>query len=249
MTTLKHLLLACFIISGMTLILAAAEAHAADAPPSEPSEETTQEEQSPEDLLLLYMAKNKAYEQVVQPLIKQNILTISYKCTEPQSAQRLTPHVFEPVTFPAKTFEDESYKHPTYGQWQDRIEITACGQSYIFNFLAVAAPYGPPAIFPLVNGESMLDPIYQSQAEQKAAEAINEHDHNLCEGGGQTLVSDTKFLGFIQEDRTLGAEDAEKGWFEEWTIWYCRDVRTARIAVIQRKNLSFEIFARYVRPQ
>lgn len=250
MTSFKHILLACFIFGALTLALAAAEVHAADEGAPDQSEEAQQEEPlPPETLLLKYMAKNKAYEQAIQPLINQNILTISYECTEPQSAQRLDPYIFEAVTFPAKTFEDESYKHPTLGQWQDRIEIMACDKSYVFNFLSVAAPYGPPIIFPLVNGESMLDPIYQTQAERKAAEAIEQHDHAYCEAGGQILVADTKFLGFIQEDRTLGAEDAEKGWFEEWTVWYCRDLRKVRIAVLQRRNLSFEIIARYVNPR
>jgi hypothetical protein len=199
--------------------------------------------------LLLFLADNSAYEARIQSLLRNNLLTISYECRDIESATRLDPYIYEPITFEEPKSQQTSskpiIKKPIYGMWRDSFELKGCGKSYLFNFIGIASATALPTVYPLTNGKTKLDPIYQRQAEERAIEKLDEFEGRLCTRGGRKFVSNTKFINYIQEGRGLGPENRGKGWFEEWTMWYCRDIRKVVIAVIEQENTSFNIMARY----
>lgn len=202
--------------------------------------------QDPKTLLLEYLAIDQTYEQRLQDILRANLVTISYECQDITGAKRLDPFIYEQIKFKkVRTKNDETYHIPAYGMWRDSFELSGCGKSYRFNFLAVASESLVPTIFPLVNGNSIIDPIYLRQAERKSFEEVGRYRAELCDKGGRIFVTDTKFINYIQQGRRLGPENQGKGWFEDWTIWYCRRVENVRVAVIEQINTSFEIMVRF----
>ena len=97
----------------------------------------------------------------------------------------------------------------------------------------------------MVNGDSRIDPIYQRVAETKAYKGVDIEHPQLCETGGLKMVYDTQFIGYIQSDKTLSQENAQRGWFENWTIWQCNELKSVSVAIDQKENQVFNVLVRY----
>ena len=193
--------------------------------------------------LIIYLIENEDYNASLQPLIQQNMKTIKKSCKQIGSPIRQLPKEYEPVSFPAKQANDPP-STPARGQWKDSFKVIACNKTYIFNFFATASTQTLPLILPLVNGQTIIDPIYQLQAEETSEEELQKTFPEHCSQGGHVMVEDTSFLGYIQANNTIGKTNMRKGWFEQWDIWYCRETKRARVAILQDETGSFTIMAK-----
>jgi hypothetical protein len=200
----------------------------------------------PEKVLRIYIAKNEEYNERIQEIIKENIKTISHSCRKVDNIRRIDPEIYgTPPVFPKKHLRVDPPMHPIKGQWKDRFVISGCDREYIFNFLASALEYSPPYMLPLVNGNSRIDPIYQLTAEEKAYRYIEAIEPQICTSGGLKMVYDTAFIGYIQEDKSLSANNANRGWFEKWQVWVCHELKEVTVAVDQQANQVFNVLVRY----
>lgn len=249
MKKLPILIFLCSLISVMTAPISPSYAQEV---PEENTNKTETENTSdlltiPTDQVLrIYMAKNKAYNARMHEILKENVRTISHSCRKISHVSRNDPVIYtENLTFPKKRLKTDIPGHPTFGQWKDGYTVHACDRDYIFNFIASALQHSAPYILPLVNGTSRIDPIYQQEAEYKIYNKIDNINPSLCQNGGLKMVYDTQFVGYIQPDKTIGPENKNLGWFENWTVWQCQELKNARVAVVQKANQVFNILVRY----
>lgn len=194
-----------------------------------------------EEMLLMYVAQNGGYDTLIQDLVDRQMTLIRPKCEKPDRVVRQLPEPYYAIAFPADMKREGAPDHPISGQWKEVLKIQACGKVITMNFLVAAASMGMPMSLPLLNGDSLIDPIYQNNAEEKIATALNLKHPEHCEQGGEMLVQDTRVLGYIQSDRTLGKNDDDRGWFEEWDVWNCREFVKARVAMIVTDLGTFDI--------
>lgn len=131
---------------------------------------------------------------------------------------------------------------PAYGQWIERINITACGRSSLINQLIVAYTGETPMIYPLINGQTRLDPIDQPFAEAAIVERLKKLD-KPCDVMPFTI--DSNIIGYRTEDgRSIKKEDTGYGWFERWHIRACDTYYQANIAILPDPKTRYRYVAR-----
>ncbi len=196
---------------------------------------------TPHEILLMYVSQNSTYDNLIQALVERQLTIIKPHCATADRIVRQLPEPYYAVAFPPNMRKEGAPEHPISGQWREVLKLKACNRVHTFNFLVSAASHGLPLPLPLLNGESIIDPIYQTMAENKVAEALKLKNPEQCAQGGTMLVQDTRLLGYIQADRSLGKDNDDRGWFEEWDVWNCREHAKARVAMIMTDLGSFDI--------
>jgi hypothetical protein len=113
---------------------------------------------------------------------------------------------------------------PTGGKWQDRLKVTHCDQTMIYNFLISAKEDGTPQIATLVPGDSNADPQLQREtlqlAIQTASERAKEIDPTLA-SCPDIWVKYATFEERLPEDSPALDEGAAGGWTEQWDVKVC----------------------------
>lgn len=196
---------------------------------------------APNEVHLMYIAQNAAYDALVQDLVTRQLTTLRPECEKADRIVRQLPKIYEPVEFPKNMPRTQPPKHPIIGQWKEVIKLQACGKIHTFNFLASASKKSQPLILPLINGATNIDPIYQMQAIRKVRKTIEAYHSEHCKQGGKRYIQSTRILGYLQADRTIGKKDEGRGWFEKWNVWHCKGNVEATLALVTNAAGNYDI--------
>lgn len=131
---------------------------------------------------------------------------------------------------------------PAFGQWIERITVQACDKQALINYLAVAYELDLPVLLPLVNGQTLLDPIDQPFAEAAISERLKKMPQP-CDS--QLTVLNTMPVGFRDKTGEMVIQDNQGyGWFEQWQVRACGNVHDAVIVVLPDPRTRFRYIAR-----
>lgn len=131
---------------------------------------------------------------------------------------------------------------PAFGQWIEHVNVQGCGQQALVNYLAVAYEMDLPVLLPIVNGQTLLDPIDQPFAEAAISDRLKKMPQP-CDS--QLFVLDTMPAGFRDKTgKMIVTENEGYGWFEEWAIRACGHVHNAVIVVLPDPRTRFRYIAR-----
>jgi hypothetical protein len=235
----------CFIVPGLS------HAQGLSADVAEETEEyiLRYKSFSPNEIHKIYLAQNTAYDRMINDVVERQLTILRPKCDKIDRVVRQLPEVYEQVAFPEDMDRSKPPVHPITGQWKEIVKLKACGKIHQFNFIVSSASIGKPYILPLLNGRSNIDSIFQVRAAHVMEKRMTEIFPDACRHGGQILVQDTRVIGFIQPDRTLGQENHDRGWFEEWDIWQCREHKKAHVAMVTNELGSFDIRVQPIIPK
>jgi hypothetical protein len=185
-----------------------------------------------------YLLNNDAYN--IRLKSKQDrLFGLTYvDCERIENTKRVTPKIISQVLFPR---EVTKASHPSEGQWVDRVIIEGCGQETQFNFLATAYDIDKvPELYPLVNGQTKIDIIFQRNAVNAVMETLK--DQKICNDKG--FVIGSRLLGYRQVNGGgLAREDQNAGWFEQWVVDACHESHTINLAILPDTTTQYRFVA------
>jgi len=208
------------------------------------------------DLYNNYITKNKNY--TAQLHLKNDRI---YKLSFPDCDEDIEKKRYQPMMLINPQFiipnKDEDTKlsndddddsntannlAPNHGQWVERTLAMACGSSAQINILTTAYNYNEtPTHYPMLNGQTKIDLIFQNIAEEKAKEAVKSQSNCYSD----VFIVDTKFLGYRQSaNNKLTIENNFQGWLEQWKVRACNQIQTVNIAVLPDPNTKHRFLAK-----
>ncbi len=111
----------------------------------------------------------------------------------------------------------------TAGAWKQQFRTKGCGQSLILNTLTEVTALNSIAMFDLVPGTTLADPVLAKTAKADAIQAVPPGPS----GCTQAYVADTNFTGY--GSNTAGQAGVGPPWQEVWTIDQCGQDETATL--------------------
>lgn len=175
-----------------------------------------------------YITKNSQYKTLLK-LNNDKAKKLTFpNCDNPITYKRLKPNILIPTSFAPK---ENKQPHPGYGQWIEKSIITACDNQTVFNNIVIAGNVEKtPTFFPIINGQTKIDQIYQSATLQKITDKLKNHE-TRCHG--KLFVKNTGILGYRNpKTNALSKTDQHGGWFERWIVDACSKSYGINIAIL-----------------
>ncbi len=139
-------------------------------------------------------------------------------CSDAGNFSRVTLWILDQVAFSGDSGP------PTAGKWQDRLSVSHCGKTLVYNFLFSAQADGTPQIATLLPGNSNSDPQLQREtlplAIETAAERAAELDATLADCA-DIWVKYARFGDAIKKGDPEVSDGASGGWTEIWDVDVC----------------------------
>lgn len=195
-----------------------------------------------------YITTNAQYkEQIKSNSTKIAKLTFT-ECQNDIDYARLKPTILIEPVFSKRDEKKEDTDtnnplHPSYGQWIERSIVTACNNKIIINHLVIAGhEKNSPTFFPMVNGRTKIDQIYQSRVLDMITEKLRQNDKK-CHG--KIFTMDTNVMGYRNPaTNALSETDHNSGWFERWVIKACDQSYNINIAVLPDPRTTYRFIVR-----
>lgn len=195
-----------------------------------------------------YLIHNKAYTSAVNKKFN-TIFTHTYPdCKKTPKIIRLKPEIISPAHFSQNNKEKElselSKANPEYGQWVEKAKLNGCGKQTNINLLSVAHfPEQSPLLYPLLNGQTKIPPIYQARAEEIVFNTIQ--DSNNCPTS--SIVTNTHFLGYrSKENKSIAKDNQNLGWFERWSVEACDSETLVNLVVLPDPRTQYRYIAKII---
>ena len=197
-----------------------------------------------------YITQNKFYMSQIA-LKADRVFALTYPtCDKPIQTTRLTPIVIIPRVFEKPKYEVDEKKiyefstiNPSHGQWVERALLNACGKVAQINLLVTAYDLNKiPEIYPLMNGQTKVEIIDQSKAEEIVKAEVKAG--TKCQNN--SFVVDTKFMGFRdpESNSVLSKTDKNVGWVEQWTVNACDSDHIVNFAVLPDPRTRYRYVAK-----
>lgn len=188
--------------------------------------------------LLEFAANNEAFDAQVLTQAKTHFRQLVPACNSIEQAVRQLPVTFGDVTFQGGAAPNAA---PVTGIWKEIVKMRACGRLFTINQLAVAQSTGDPLLLALVAGDTRLDPNRQRQAERIARTEALKTDTACAES---PRIPNTRLIGYKQADNTIGPQETNLGWYEEWHFTVCAQQPVVQLAIMPSANGLLSITAR-----
>lgn len=209
-----------------------------------------QQKENSDRLFQNYITQNQFY--VSQITLKsERVFQLTYpECASDIKVTRLKPTVLIPRIFDKeKTKQDApsqyeySNIHPSHGQWIERSILNACGKFAQINLLVTAYALDQiPDIYPLINGQTKIDIIAQSKAENIVRQEIK--SATKCQSS--SFIVGTFFMGFRDpsSNATLSKTDKNAGWVEQWVVNACDKDTVINVAILPDPKSRYKFVAK-----
>jgi len=142
--------------------------------------------------------------------------SLGITCSERHQVKFGGIRLYQPVDFP------EGAKHPVSGIWLYQFSLERCGETKIYNALAIARKDRPPRFVPMTPGTTIASPVLARDASRSvAAQAgMQSAKAGVPKGCKDLRIFDTKNVSRPRD--VVQAGKTVKGFWEEvWTVLLC----------------------------
>jgi hypothetical protein len=201
-----------------------------------------------EKIFKRYITTNTSYKEKIK-LNNDKIGKLTFsECHGDINYTRLKPNILtEPVFSKTKNKQNKNdtnnYPHPSHGQWIEKSIATACDEQTIINHLVVSGhEQNTPTFFPMINGQTKIDQIYQSRAIDMIATTLRGHE-SRCHG--KLFIKNTGIIGYRNpKTNTISKTDYNNGWFERWIVSACDKSYDINVASLPDPRTTYRFIVR-----
>ena len=169
-------------------------------------------DQADADSLFFKFMTSENYARTVARKTAEYETSLGVTCDEPYNVALRGARIIRPIVTVAEgpLFVGENIPQPAGGVWSSRHQVTRCGESVLYNSLAIIAPNGQLRLQPLVLGNTGMHPLLIMRFKPQVARMAQIDD---C---------DVVFIANTQQGAADGVDVSQTdGIYETWTIQGC----------------------------